>query len=76
MICKNEIPLRSTTTTNIDSASPSPISSGVPIADNTKDFKMLGINITNNFEEHNEEMKKKIDRFFDALDNLKVHPEM
>ena len=76
MICKNEIPLRSTTTTNIDSASPSPISSGVPIADNTKDFKMLGINITNNFEEHNEEMKKKIDRFFDALDNLKVHPEI
>ena len=37
---------------------------------------MLGVNITDNFDDHNREMIEKIDRFFDAIDNLKVHPEI
>ena len=66
MICKDEIPRQE------DSAQ----CSGIPIADNTKDFKMLGVNITDNFEEHNAEIIKRIDRFFDSLDNLNVHQEI
>lgn len=37
---------------------------------------MLGINITNNFVEFNKEQITKIDRFFDALQKLNVHPEI
>ena len=65
MICRYDIPLPQDA-----------VASGIPVADNTKDFKMLGVNITDNFDDHNREMIEKIDRFFDAIDKLKVHPEI
>ena len=48
----------------------------IPIADPKLLFKMLGINITNNFEEYNEVIKERITTFFDVLDNLTIHPEI
>ena len=48
----------------------------IPVADPNQLFKMLGINITNNFEEYNNTIKERIDTFFEVLDNLTIHPEI
>ena len=46
------------------------------LAKNNESFKILGVNITDSFEEYNENMIVKIDRFFDAFDKLKVRTEI
>ena len=58
-----------------DSATPSP-SFPIPVADPNQQFKMLGINITNNFDEYNSIIKERINTFFDILGNINVHPEI
>lgn len=50
--------------------------SEIPIVTPDEDFKMLGVNITDNFEKHNAAYKERIDKFFDAIDDLQVHPEI
>ena len=63
VICKKEIPR------SADSAE-----FPIPIADKNEQFKMLGINITNNYEEYNKVLEKRIVRFFEILNNINVNP--
>jgi hypothetical protein len=48
----------------------------IPIASNDEQFKMLGINITDNYEEYNNTLKKRIACFFEILQHLDVHAEI
>jgi hypothetical protein len=48
----------------------------IPIHNPNKFLKVLGINITNNFKEFNDIIIERIDRFFDSLDEIHVHPEI
>jgi hypothetical protein len=47
----------------------------VPIRSATGEFVMLGANITRHFDEFNAKMRTKIEKFFDMIDSLQLHPE-
>ena len=55
-----------------------PADAQVPFAIESADrpFKMLGANITDNYEQMHEELIRRIGNFFDSLDVIDVHPEI
>ena len=65
VICKETIP-----TTAIDGTLQ------IPFASNDESLRLLGVNVTDNFEEFNNNITTRIDRFFDGLDAVEVHPEI
>ena len=68
IICKDGITITSNST---DAAAPT-----ISIADPSKPFKMLGGIINDVYTEVHEMIRGRIDRFFDSLDELSVHPEV
>lgn len=48
----------------------------IPFAKCNESLRLLGVNITDNFEEFNNNVLERIDGFFDGLDNVDVHPEI
>jgi hypothetical protein len=65
VLCKTSIPLQEDSDTL-----------QIPIADINQSMKVLGINITENYEEFNNNILERADRFFDSLDEIRVHPEI
>lgn len=65
VLCKSPIPLQE------DSPALQ-----IPIANPDEPMKILGINATDSFEEFNNNITERIDRFFDSLDKIEVHPEI
>jgi hypothetical protein len=67
VICKNGIPEPDEDDANLEM---------VTINNNNEEFKMLGINITDEFEDYNNSIIKRINAFFDSVDQVLVHPEL
>jgi hypothetical protein len=74
IICKKPITNNNNNNNNIiqqqDAAFP------IPIASNEEEFKMLGINITNNYQHYNKTIKERIDIFFEMIDGINIHPQI
>ena len=64
IICKNPV------TSDEDSTFP------ISISNCNEEFRMLGINITDHFTEYNNSIIKRVNKFFDSLDNIQLHPEL
>ena len=79
IICKEFIPINNNTEDSSDNNNLLNINNNtlsIPTASNEEPFKLLGVNVTNSFEEFNNNIIKRADRFFDSLDMIDVHPEI
>lgn len=67
--CKNGIP-------EDEDAAVASSNEVIPISNPNAEFKMLGVNITNEFTTFNNGIVKRIDAFFDSIDAINIHPEL
>lgn len=67
VICKNGIPEPDEDDANLEM---------VTIDDPNSEFRILGVNITDSFEQYNDSIVKRIDRFFNSLELINLHPEL
>jgi hypothetical protein len=47
----------------------------IPMKSAEEEFVMLGVNITQNFDAFNTRIRIKVSKFFDLVDDLRLHPE-